>query len=120
LSYLDIGNKADAAGIGIPASDISVWNKSIPGPDRVPLFRYQTGSGIWLLLHSGTGLADAGQSGIPAFTKAVQSHTTCWRKDIQTGAFINWIFFFIVTCLIVIISIYFSAFFRISACAQVF
>jgi hypothetical protein len=85
LSYLDIVIKAGISGIGISASDISVWYRSIPGPDRVPLFRYQTGSGIWLPLHSATGLADAGQSGIPAFTKAVQSRTTFWWKDIHTG-----------------------------------
>jgi hypothetical protein len=60
LSYLStiagIGIEVDAAGIGIPASCISVRYKSIPVPDWVPIFRYQTGSGIGIFVHSGTGL----------------------------------------------------------------
>jgi len=30
---MGIGNGAEAAGIGIPASGISVWHRSIPVPD---------------------------------------------------------------------------------------
>jgi hypothetical protein len=48
--------KADAAGIGIPASLISVQYRSIPVPDLVPLFRYQIGSGIGIIFHSSTGM----------------------------------------------------------------
>ncbi len=45
-----------AAGIGIPASDISIRYRSIPVTDWVFLFRYRTGSGIGTLFHSGIGL----------------------------------------------------------------
>jgi hypothetical protein len=48
--------EVEAAGIGIPASCISVRYRSIPVPDWVPLFRYPTGSGIGFFVHSGTGL----------------------------------------------------------------
>jgi hypothetical protein len=43
-----IAGKADAAGIGIPASIISVWYRSIPVPDS-PAFRHLK------KLHKGTG-----------------------------------------------------------------
>ncbi len=33
-----------------------LWYRSIPVPDWVPLFRYRTGSGIRIFVHSGTGL----------------------------------------------------------------
>jgi hypothetical protein len=45
-----------AAGISIPASDISVRYRSITVLVRVPLFRYRTGSDIGILFYSGTGL----------------------------------------------------------------
>jgi hypothetical protein len=45
---------ADAAGIGIPASCISVWYRSIPIPDWVYLSRYRTDSGIGIFGYSGT------------------------------------------------------------------
>jgi hypothetical protein len=35
-SIAGIGMEANAAGIGIPASDISVWCRSIPVTDWVP------------------------------------------------------------------------------------
>ncbi len=76
--------KADAAGIGIPESDIIVsLILEHSGTGQGPLSQLPD----WFrhLLHFGTGLADAGQSGIPAFTKAVQSRTPCWRIDIHTG-----------------------------------
>jgi hypothetical protein len=44
------------AGIGIPASCVSVRYRSIPVPDWVLLSRYLTGSGIGVFVHSGTGL----------------------------------------------------------------
>ncbi len=53
---MGIGIKADAAGMGIPASDISVRYRIIPVPECVPLFGYRTGSGITILFLSGTGL----------------------------------------------------------------
>ncbi len=46
--------KADAAGIRIPTSGISVRYLSIPVPDWVPLFRYQTGFGVDIFVHSST------------------------------------------------------------------
>ncbi len=53
-----------------------------PVPDWVPLFRYRTGSGIRIFVHSGTGLT--GQSDIPAFQKAVvgggERETQCTSK----------------------------------------
>jgi len=79
LSYLYIGIKADAAGIGIPESDIIVsLVLEQSGTGQGPLIQLPD----WFrhVLHLGTGLADAGQSGIPAFTKAVQSCTPCCRK----------------------------------------
>jgi hypothetical protein len=56
FEYHDI--KADAAGIGIPASDISVRYRyrSILVPDWIRYFRYRTGSDSCILFHSGTGL----------------------------------------------------------------
>jgi hypothetical protein len=53
---MGIGIKVDAAGIGIPASYISVRYRSIPVPDWDPLFRYRTGSGIGISVHFGTVL----------------------------------------------------------------
>ncbi len=41
-----IGTEDEAADVGILAFGISVWYQSIPIPDWVPLFRFQTGSGI--------------------------------------------------------------------------
>jgi hypothetical protein len=65
---LGIVIEADAAGIGISASYISVRYRSIPVPDWVLIFRYRTGSGISIFVHSGTGLigchADIQHSGI--------------------------------------------------------
>ncbi len=52
----------DAAGIGIPASCISVRYGRIP---------YQTGSGIGILFIPVPAWPDAGQSDIPAFKKGV-------------------------------------------------
>jgi hypothetical protein len=40
-------------------------------PDCVSLLRYRTCPGIVSSVHSGTGLTDAGQSGIPAFLYTV-------------------------------------------------
>ncbi len=48
--------EGDAAGIGIPASCILVRYRSITEPDWVPLFRYRTGSGIHIFVHSATRL----------------------------------------------------------------
>jgi hypothetical protein len=53
---MGISIKADAADIGIPESDFSILNRSIPVPDSFPFFREYTGSGISILFHSGTGL----------------------------------------------------------------
>jgi hypothetical protein len=47
-----IGIKADAAGNGIPAFDISIRHRSIPVTDWVFLFRYRTGSGIGTLFRT--------------------------------------------------------------------
>ncbi len=58
LAKLGIVIEVDAAGIGIPASYISVRYRSIPLPDWVPLFRYRTGSGIVISDHSSTGLTE--------------------------------------------------------------
>ncbi len=46
---LGIGIEVNATCIGIPAYWISVRYRSIPVPDRVPLFQYRTGSGIGIL-----------------------------------------------------------------------
>jgi hypothetical protein len=48
--------KADAAGIGIPASIISVQYQRIPVLDCVSLFQYRNGSGIIIIFLSGTRL----------------------------------------------------------------
>jgi hypothetical protein len=53
---MGIGIEVDAAGIGILASCISVRYRSIPVPNWISLFRYRTGSGIGIFVHSGTGL----------------------------------------------------------------
>ncbi len=53
---LGIGIEINAAGIGIPASCISVQYQSIPVPDWVPLFWYRTSSSIGIFVYSGTGL----------------------------------------------------------------
>jgi hypothetical protein len=74
---LGIGINAEAAGIGIPASDISVPYLNIPGPEWVPLFWYRIGSGIGILCPV-PDWPDAGQSGISAFTKTVY-----WRKKVN-------------------------------------
>jgi hypothetical protein len=50
---LDIGIKADAAGIGIRHLNPVPEH---PVHDRIPLFMYRTGSGIGIPLHSDTGL----------------------------------------------------------------
>ncbi len=42
MSILSVCIKADAAGIGIPASNISVRYRNIPVPNCVPLFCYLT------------------------------------------------------------------------------
>ncbi len=55
-AYLGIGIKADAAGIGIPASIISVRYQINPVLDWFTLFRYRTDSGIDISFNSGTGL----------------------------------------------------------------
>jgi hypothetical protein len=41
-----IGNRKTNAGIGIPASVISVWYRSKKMPDCIVLFWYRIGSGI--------------------------------------------------------------------------
>ncbi len=75
LAQLGIGIEVDAAGISIPASCISVRYWSIPVPDWVPfLFRYRTGSGIRIFVHSYTGLTGCGQSNILAFKKGYTLH----------------------------------------------
>jgi hypothetical protein len=56
IAQLGIGIKADAAGIGIPASDISFRYRSIPVQDWVPLFCYRIGSGICNIFYSDTRL----------------------------------------------------------------
>jgi hypothetical protein len=53
---MGIGIEVDAAVIGISASCVSVRYRSIPVQDWVPLFRYRTGSGIGIFVHSGTRL----------------------------------------------------------------
>jgi hypothetical protein len=51
-----IGIQKTNAGIGIPASVISVRYRSKKLPDCVALFRYRTGRGIVSFIQSGTGL----------------------------------------------------------------
>ncbi len=41
-------------GIDILASCISVWYRSLPVQDWIPLFRYWTDPGIGIFVHSGT------------------------------------------------------------------
>ncbi len=48
-----IGIKADVAGVGILAFDISVRYRNIPVPDWVPLFWYRPDSGIGIRHSSG-------------------------------------------------------------------
>jgi hypothetical protein len=73
-SELGISIEADAAGIGIPASDIPVlYRTGFPW--------YRTGSGICILFSLLPDWLDAERSGIPAFTKTVRSlkgvHPAC-------------------------------------------
>jgi hypothetical protein len=53
---MGIGFNTDAVGIGIPTSGISVLYRGFPVPDCVPFFRYRTGFGIGIFVHSGIGL----------------------------------------------------------------
>jgi len=65
LPYLGIGIKADAAGIGIPASNISVQYQRILLPDWVSLFQYRNDSGIKFFFFSLVPKwLDADQSGM--------------------------------------------------------
>jgi hypothetical protein len=56
LSLVGIGIRKTNAGIGIPASVISVQYRSKKMTDCIILFRYRIGSGIVSLSQSGAGL----------------------------------------------------------------
>jgi hypothetical protein len=74
LLYLGTGIKADALGIDIPASDMSVRYRTIPVPDWFPFFPYRLAlaSAFFSFCHPVPDCPDAGQSGILAFTNTVQ------------------------------------------------
>jgi hypothetical protein len=69
--------EADAAGIDISASCISVRYESITVLNCFPLFRNRTASGIGIFVHADTGLTGCRESGIPALIKLyiLQVHT---------------------------------------------
>jgi hypothetical protein len=87
------GIEADAAGIGIPASGISVWYRSILVPDWVPIIRYRTDTGIGIFVPSGTGLSsvhmrDSSHSGILSLLKGTGSRDglgLCWYARPKKG-----------------------------------
>jgi len=82
-----ICTNAEAAGIGIPASDTSVQNVSIPGPEWVPLFWHRTGSGIGILsVRYRTHRIAGHHSGIPAFTKTAYKERKGYTLHVYTAA----------------------------------